>query len=167
MKSRIPIGHIPLQTHIMKSEFPLVAACIVLSLTSCASVKNQTADASAEKPLPKGPTLVGRIASVPPDKHFVLVQRYDKWLGHTGQILTTRGPENRTANLRTTGEKLGEFAAADIQSGSVKIGDAVYLQHVPNPASPTPGVPETALPTTVTDEIPAAAAAEENVQKNN
>jgi hypothetical protein len=87
-------------------------------------------------------------------------------VGETGQILTTRGPENRTANLRTTGEKLGEFAAADIQSGAVEPGDAVYLQHVPKPVTPTPPR-EPALPPLIPDENPVEAAAIENVQKNN
>lgn len=151
----------------MKSEFPLLAACIVLGLSSCSSVKDDTADAAVEKAVPKGPSLVGRIASVPPDKRFVLVQRYGKWEGQTGQILTTRGPENRTANLRTTGEKLGEFAAADIQSGSVEIGDAVYLQHIPNPVTPAPSASESTFPPEITAPLPTADAAEPNVQKNN
>jgi hypothetical protein len=151
----------------MKSEIALFATFICLGLSSCSSVKNETVDDGSAKPPPGGPSLVGRIASVPPDKHFVLVQRYGKWEGKTGQILTTRGPQNRTANLRTSGEKLGEFAAADIQSGSVGLGDAVYLQHLPKPAEPASSVPEPALPAEITDELPTAAAAAENVQKNN
>lgn len=157
----------------MKPEFPLLAACIGLVLSSCGPDKNQPVADGSDKPVPKGPTLIGRIASVPPDKHFVLVQRYGKWEGQSGQILTTRGPENRTANLRTTGEKLGEFAAADIQSGVVQIGDAVYLQHIPNPVQPPPSsdqpiapakpatAPATVTATGTTD------AAVGNVQKNN
>lgn len=114
----------------------------------------------------KGPALVGRIASVPADKRFVLIQRYGKWDAQSGQILTTRGPDNRTANLKTTGEKLGEFTAADIQSGTVGLGDAVYLQHVPNPTvAPTPT--EVAEPTPLPLENPAPTAGLGNVQKNN
>ena len=90
-----------------------------------------------------GPKLVGRIASVPADKRFVLIQSYGPWEIETGRILTTRGPDERTANLRTTGEKLGEFAAADLQSGTVEVGDAVYSQHVPKPVASRrkPGTP--------------------------
>ncbi len=150
----------------MNPKFPLLAACICLGFSACASVKPKTADAAPEKPVAKGPTLIGRIASVPADKHFVLVQRYGKWEGQTGQILTTRGPENRTANLRTTGEKLGEFAAADIQAGSVGIGDAVYLQHIPKPVNPAPSGPELVNPTEEPNAAPTAAAVG-NVQKNN
>ena len=144
----------------VKSIF-LIAALISFGTWSCAPAKPKPTDPNGEearKPLEKAPELVGRIASVPADKRFVLIQSYGKWNGESGQILTTRGPENRTANLRTTGEKLGEFSAADLQSGTVEIGDAVYLQHVPAPvtnSTPT----ESPLP----QENPPS----ENVQKNN
>ncbi len=91
----------------------------------------------AEKPkvVVEGPKLVGRIASIPADKRFVLIQSYGKWTIESGQILTTRGPNDRSGNLRTTGETLGEFAAADLQSGAVEVGDAVYFQHIPSPST--------------------------------
>lgn len=151
----------------MNPKFSLLVACICLGFSACGSVKTTTADIVPEKPAAKGPTLIGRIASAPTDKHFVLVQRYGKWEGQSGQILTTRGPENRTANLRTTGEKLGEFAAADIQAGSVEIGDAVYLQHVPNPVKPSPDVADPLDPVQAFNPLPAAATGTPNVQKNN
>jgi hypothetical protein len=44
----------------------------------------------------------------------------------TGSILTTQGPEGRAANLLATGEKLGQYAAADIRTGTLEIGDGVY-----------------------------------------
>jgi hypothetical protein len=77
------------------------------------------------------PKLVGRIASIPADKQFALIQSYEKWDIEIGTILTTRSSEERSANLRVTGESMGQFAAADIQSGTVEIGDAVYSRHVP------------------------------------
>jgi len=84
-----------------------------------------------EKPKEKkdtstAPILVGRIASIPSDRKFVLIQAYGKWTVETGSVLTTQGPEGRAANLRATGEKLGQYAAADIQSGTLELGDAVY-----------------------------------------
>ena len=72
------------------------------------------------------PELVGRVASIPSSREFVLIQSYGTWKIETGAILTTVGPEGRAANLRVTGEKLGQFAAADIQSGKLEIGDGVY-----------------------------------------
>ncbi len=72
------------------------------------------------------PRLVGRVASIPADRNFVLIQSYGTWTVATGSILTTQGPEGRTANLLATGEKLGQYAAADIRTGTLEIGDGVY-----------------------------------------
>ncbi|MEY3895035.1 MAG: hypothetical protein RLZZ214_554 [Verrucomicrobiota bacterium] len=127
-------------------------------IPACASSTKEKTDEEKPKSEVQGPKLVGRIASVPADKRFVLIQSYGPWEIETGRILTTRGLDNRTANLRTTGEKLGEFAAADLQSGTAEVGDAVYSQHVPKPVqvSEAPDI----LPTQVE---PIA----ETVQKNN
>ncbi len=139
----------------------LFAATACLGLLSCGAIRKgdgDTAEEEQKQPIVAGPELVGRIASVPADKRFVLIQSYGKWRGETGQILTTRGPDERTANLRTTGEKLGEFAAADVQSGTVEPGDAVYFQHVPKPVTPL-----SPAETSQTEEN----ALIEDVQKNN
>ena len=63
---------------------------------------------------------------MPADKRFVLIQNYGKWEVEPGSVLTTRGPDGRAANLLATGEHLGQFAAADLQSGEVQIGDPVF-----------------------------------------
>jgi hypothetical protein len=141
----------------MKPCFVLqLVACLCFS--SCASDETAKPAEEATKSVEEGPKLVGRIASIPADKRFVLIQSYGKWEMEAGAILTTRGPEDRTANLRTTGEKLGEFAAADLQSGMVKQGDAVYSQHVPKPSTAAL-IPEQ---TQNQEQAPV-----ENVQKNN
>ena len=126
----------------------LIIPWLVLSLPSCALLKkwfkpHPKVSATPEKVV-EGPKNVGIIASISPDKKFVLIRSYGTWATETGSILTTRGTDERTANLLVTGEKLGEFAAADIQAGAVEVGDAVYSRHVPkpvapeNPAQPTP-----------------------------
>ena len=118
----------------------LASAC--LGVSSCATQPEPSAE---KKPAPaEGPKLVGRIASIPAERRFVLIQSYGKWNVASGAILTTRGPDARSANLRTTGESLGEYAAADLQAGLVEVGDAVYSQHVPKPVDPL------ATPTTET-----------------
>lgn len=106
---------------------------LALVLTGCTLFKTGDTDSTGKKSPTEGPELVGRIASIPADKRFVLIQSYGSWKIETGTILTTRGLDERTANLLVTGEALGQFAAADIQSGSVEIGDAVYSRHVPKP----------------------------------
>lgn len=142
-----------------------------LTLLSC-SCATDTGDKKEEekKPVPQGPKLVGRIASIPQGRKFVLIQSYGKWQVAPDSILTTRGPNERTANLRATGEKLGEFAAADLQAGTVEPGDAVYSQHTPNPPSfsslgtvvqDPAALPESDSP------APPEKESESNVQKNN
>ena len=134
----------------------LFAAFSCLVISSCAST--QSAKPEPTKTLEEGPKLVGRVASIPADRRFVLIQSYGKWKIESGRILTTRGPDDRTANLRTTGETLGEFAAADLQSGNVEVGDAVYSQHI---AKPTEVITTPELPQPQNEALP------ENVQKNN
>lgn len=129
----------------------LAAAC--LGLSGCAD-KPKKPDAG--KPAPTtAPKLVGRIASIPPDRRFVLIQSYGKWTVESGTILTTRGPDERSANLKTTGETLGDFAAADLQAGTVEVGDAVYSQHVPKPVEETPAAPAADAPAAPVPELPA------------
>jgi hypothetical protein len=103
--------------------------------------KNQDEDEAKPAPLPMK-KLVGRIASIPPGQKFVLIQSYGKWERKAGEILTTQGEDKRAANLLATGEALGQYAAADIQSGQVEVGDAVFSQ----PPAPTPPASEPATP---------------------
>lgn len=109
--------------------------------TSCAKEPEEDPKKGAEKPKPE---LVGRIASIPAGREFVLIQAYGKWIVETGSILTTVGPDGRAANLLVTGEKLGQFAAADIQSGILEVGDGVYkLPKAPEKTEATdPGTEE-------------------------
>jgi hypothetical protein len=133
-----------------------------LALCSCGILDNQKPATSPESKVPGAPKLIGRIASIPADKRFVLIQSYEMWTVEAGTILTTRGPDDRTANLRATGEILGQFAAADLQSGTVEVGDAVYSRHVPKPPEPTDATaPNLELPDSQLN------TQSENVQKNN
>lgn len=123
------------------SPAALMTSSLCLSLFACGTTHSTTPEkpvATKEPAIIAGPKLVGRIAAIPADKRFVLIQSYGKWEMEAGAILTTRGPDERTANLRVTGEKLGEFAAADLQSGTLEKGDAVYSQSAPPPPSPLP-----------------------------
>jgi hypothetical protein len=146
----------------MKTRFAvLFTASLCAFLPSCAHNQAEKTKPDENKIVAEGPKLVGRIASIPADKRFVLIQSYGKWNVGTDQILTTRGPDDRMANLRTTGESLGEFAAADLQSGHAEVGDAVYFQPIRKPSSDTM--------TPVTPEVPPNQNTPplENVQKFN
>ncbi len=107
--------------------FCALAAAVLPFCTACWSKKEPDAKPS------EVPRLVGKIASIPPEKRFVLIRSLGKWDIAAGTILTTRGGDGRSANLLVTGESLGNFAAADIQSGEVQLGDSVYSRHVPKP----------------------------------
>jgi hypothetical protein len=114
----------------------MICGLAALLLAACASDKAAEPAAAAPPTATEEPKLVGRVATIPPGRRFVLIQSYGKWDVATGTILITRGPEERTANLLVTGEVLGEFAAADLQSGLLDVGDAVYLRPAPKPVSP-------------------------------
>jgi hypothetical protein len=148
----------------------MAMACLLLA---CATEPTKPA---GEKPKDEPPKLIGRIASIPPGKPFVLVQFYESTKQSNGTILTSRGDDNRTANLLLTGEKLGQFAAADIQSGSVEAGDAVYSVHSPAAKPEAPNAPETDVlppaeaPETTPSEplsLPSDAQSPDSVQKFN
>ena len=97
---------------------------LCLSLAACANKPEETPTEKTDAE--SKPRLVGRVASIPADRTFVLIQSYGTWTVETGSILTTQGPEGRAANLLATGEKLGQYAAADIRTGTLEIGDGVY-----------------------------------------
>ncbi|KAB2642880.1 MAG: hypothetical protein DVB26_01250 [Verrucomicrobia bacterium] len=127
-------------------KFTTLLAC--LALVSC-SWPGWWKKKPSPQPLPPTATLVGRIASIPADRRFVLIQSYGKWNVATGTTLISRDPDGRSANLLATGETLGQFAAADVQSGSLAVGDAVLLPPPISKKNPpnTRELPKTLLPT--------------------
>ncbi len=119
---------------------PLAAVLVCCGLSACSSDQPATPPA-----ISNAPQLIGRIGSVSADRRFVAIQSYGKWSVAAGAVLTTRGPDARTANLLVTGETLARFAAADVQAGTVEVGDAVY-DPAPKPSdasAETPPAPET------------------------
>lgn len=92
-----------------------------------------------EETTPQGRVeIVGRVASMPPGRNFVLIQSFGDWRVPEGTILTTRGADERSASLVVTGERLGQFAAADIRAGEVQVGDAVLRLPAVPPPTPEP-----------------------------
>lgn len=71
--------------------------------------------------------LAGRVQRVNSSSGFVLIRRYGGWHVREDEIVESRG-EGRTANLLPSGERLGEHIAADVRSGEVEVGDAVYIR---------------------------------------
>jgi hypothetical protein len=117
----------------------LLAACGLAS--SCSWLEDDPPPAN-----PNAPRLVGRIASIPPGRRFVLIESYGTWKVPAGSILSVHGPDGRSANLLATGESLRHHAAADIQSGTLEVGDGVYLQPNPQKSAEKPELPPAAGP---------------------
>lgn len=128
----------------------LTALILCVFLPACAEKPEEKPQ---EKAQAEKPRLLGRVASIPADRKFVLIQSYGSWKVETGSILTTQGPDGRAANLRVTGEKLGQYAAADIQSGTLEIGDGVYtVTIIPEPVeAPIEEEPETSAEKTTVE----------------
>lgn len=118
----------------------LVTAIVALSLPSCAdkAPEEKPTEKKEKKEAVDKPRLVGRIASMPANRKFVLIQSYGTWDVPTGSILTTHGPDGRAANLLATGEKLGQYAAADLKSGILEVGDGVYTIGTHQESTPNP-----------------------------
>lgn len=113
-----------------------------LLVSSCSLFEEEKKEASKDTSRPK---LVGRVASTPSGADFVLIESYGSWKVPEGGLLSGIGTEGRTSNLSVTGEKSGQFLAADIRSGVAKVGDSVYYRPVAGSeealASDVPGAP--------------------------
>ncbi|WP_411827416.1 hypothetical protein [Luteolibacter sp. AS25] len=114
-----------------KQKFCSILSIPVLLLVFSSCADRVESEPSEKKEVQEKRSVVGRVASIPANRTFVLIQAYGTWTVPSGSILTTQGPNGRSANLRVSGEKLGQYAAADIQSGTLEVGDGVYSIVVP------------------------------------
>lgn len=98
-----------------------------LLLSSCGILQNL----AKEKPKPeeqkKPPTrqIIGRIASVSEAGKFVLIQKYGPGKLPKNALFQTHSNDGSSANIRPTGERVRDFFAADLITGTVNKGDAV------------------------------------------
>lgn len=97
---------------------------ICLSLSACGLFQGKPTPIEQEEEEPSS-RYIGQIASVHEDQGFVLIRRSPGIQVATGTILISDGTDGRAANLRATGESLGQMIAADLQSGTPQVGDSV------------------------------------------
>lgn len=117
----------------------LLLFAILLPFTSCQPIPEVTEEEPEKPKMAVRDTLVGVITSVNDD--YVLIQKYGPWVVPEEDIVFSKGSEGETANLKYSGEQLGEFIAADIRSGSVKLKDGVYWRQTLNTKAPVPITP--------------------------
>jgi len=115
---------------VMKNSLvSLVISSGICLLSSCADSEPVEEDKIEEVKLDK---TVARVASVNEAAEYVLIQRYGRLIIPDDAILYTLGSQGddvgQSASIKVTGEKLGQFLAADIISGKLMVGDAVYLR---------------------------------------
>lgn len=99
-----------------------MTAASALLMAACAAEKEEPA------PAPERPVLVGRIAMVNEVQGFALVEGYGERGIGAGMLLSSFGADERAATLVATGESIGRFAAADVKSGRLSVGDGVYAR---------------------------------------
>ena len=127
---------------------------------ACASQKQKKED--EEKAPPQ--RIVGRIASVSKAGQFVLIQKYGAGVLPSNALFQSRGPDGRTAALRPSGERVRDFFAADLLSGSPQKGDAVFAYPVtPQKKEEAPEPPESPEP----KDAESSAIGQKNQGKNN
>ncbi|MFT5633541.1 MAG: TM2 domain-containing membrane protein YozV [Rubritalea sp.] len=113
----------------MRNLLAVVVLVGVCFLSSCVVSKTVEVEKVEQAQRDK---LVARVASVNVVANYVLIQRFGRLVIPEDSMLYTLGSnareDNNTASIKVTGERLGQFLAADITSGTLVVGDAVYLR---------------------------------------
>lgn len=122
----------------------LLASCLLPLLVTATGCAWLFGGGEEEKKPEPALSLVGRVASKPAGSDFVLIESYGDWRVPVGGLLSSFGPEGRSATLVASGEKLGQFAAADVRGGAVATGDAVYYRPLPEAKEPAAAAEKTA-----------------------
>jgi hypothetical protein len=117
----------------VKSLIPFVLAlCLCGLLSSCGLLFHHHGKPVATDVGEGGPSLVGTIALVNPDAHFVLVHLGNKGASlPVGVVLRCIGPTGETGQLIVTPERKGVHFAADIKSGNPQRDDSVIYDVAP------------------------------------
>jgi len=130
----------------------------ILLLWSCSQgnpEKEKDDKAQDQKPVIQK-KVVGRIASVSSTGSFVLIQKYGTGSLPKEAVFQSQGNEGRQASLRPSGERVRDFFAADLLSGSAKIGDAVLAYHTPGKEEPV-----------IEEDVPGTPAEDVDIQEKN
>lgn len=109
----------------ISSSLRLLLIPLACSVGGCGLFSDEVEEEEVSKTAPR---LVGRVASIHEAEGFVLVENFRSLSLGEGLLLTTRGDDNRAATLVVSGERMGRYAAADLKSGDLVVGDEVYAR---------------------------------------
>ena len=98
---------------------------VAFSMGACGWFGEEEEEKEVSKTAPR---LVGRVASIHESEGFVLIENFRSLTLGEGLLLSTRGEEGRASTLVVSGEKMGRYAAADLKSGTLEVGDEVYAR---------------------------------------
>jgi hypothetical protein len=105
--------------------FYLATIWLVLALTGCASATRAKTPAAAKAAVSE-PSVVGEIAVVDEEKHFVLVDLDSNlYVPTPGTPLRSTNGKGEITHLKASPEQKRPFVAADIIDGDPAVGDQV------------------------------------------
>ncbi len=104
---------------------PVFALALAALSTGCAWSGEEEEEPEKEASASSA-RLIGRVASIHEGPGFVLIEGYGRQAPGEGLLLSSVGEDGRTASLMASGERMGRFAAADLKSGEVRVGDLVF-----------------------------------------
>ena len=121
----------------MNYRLGLIALSGLMLLNSCAGTEPVEEE---KKEVVQPDRMVARVSSVNKEAKYVLIQRFGRLVIPEDSVLYTLGShaaeDNNAASIKVTGERLGQFLAADIISGELNVGDTVYLRTFEKKALP-------------------------------
>ena len=97
----------------------------LILLSSCGGSKKKDQANEKQKLVRPERQIVGRIASVSQVGQFVLIQKFGAGSLPKDLLYQSQGSAGRSASLNPSGERVRDFYAADLVSGTVEKGDAV------------------------------------------
>lgn len=94
--------------------------------TSCQNTAKPTETEEKKEPPRYLESLVGKVTSYEADTKIIIIQTLGSFKNKADDVVFSRGKEGRTGNLHLTGQGNQFFRAAELRSGDVEVGDAIF-----------------------------------------
>lgn len=121
----------------------LLASAWLVLLASCSALKDDGPElVKGTENSPEGPTyLIGLVALVNPEQHFVLIRTEGAVKVPPGDQIITIDATGAQSKLKVTPEKKQNFLTADIVEGQPRVGNLVIHRPGQQAAKPAPSQP--------------------------